>query len=96
MKEVQATKLEPGKKYYMYNVKYNIKLCGDFSHNEEPLKNQGTVSFFSNNCRFLPFLILHSKYWQFYERNAVHNAYVNAALRSITGDPSFTFNLNSL
>ena len=92
MKEVQVTELEVGKKYYMHNVKYNIKLWGSFSHNVEPLQNQGKISFFSNNCRNLPFLALHSKIWQFYEKNAIHNAYVNAALRSITGDPYFTFN----
>ena len=93
MNEVSAMDLKSGTKYYMQNKNYTTRLWGIFSHNTIPYKNNGIVSMFTPHCidKVCSHLILHEKHWRFYERTAVHDAWVNAVLRSILGDPYFTY-----
>jgi len=98
MKEVSAKDLKIGVKYYIQNKNYPIRRCGIFSYNTEPYINKGLISTFTPHCNqndTFTYLSLHEIHWTYYELTAVHNAWVNAALRAITGDPYFTYCVES-
>ena len=73
----------------------HLKFKGKFVKNKYPdYPYQSTMTHFTNvvaaGNKPHPDLNLPDGYWNYYEADARQRAYIDEALREITGDPSFT------
>jgi hypothetical protein len=95
---VKPIDLIPGKTYLIQEKRpeyAHLKFKGTFVKNDYPLSYvYCTISHFTNvicvgnhSCSNLG---LQAIYWNYYEADALAQAYTTQALREITGDPSFT------
>jgi len=96
---VNPVNLVPGKMYLIREKRpeYSHLNCkGTFVKNKYPEKPyECTMTEFENvtitgNKNYPSKLNLQDTYWNYYEADAVIQAYTNQVLRQITGDPSFT------
>ena len=95
---VLPTNLQPGKMYLIREKRpeyAHLNSKGVFVQNVYPHSpHQCTMSHFThvqvnNNPHYID-LRLQSVYWNYYEADAVAQAYTNMVLRDIIGDASFT------
>jgi hypothetical protein len=99
---VHPIDLVPGKTYLIREKRpeyAHLNCKGTFIKNDYPsAPYQCTITHFSNviltGNKICPDLKLglQDVYWNYYEADAVIQAYINQALREITGDPSFVMN----
>jgi hypothetical protein len=99
---VHPIDLVPGKTYLIQEKRpeyAHLNCKGTFIKNDYPsAPYQCTITHFSNviltGNKICPDikLGLQDVYWNYYEADAVTQAYINHVLRQITGDPSFMMN----
>ena len=98
LKLVKPIDLIPGRRYLIREKRpeyAHLNSKGTFVKNDYPISEYHcTITHFTNviitgniNGRDLG---LQDTYWNYYEADAVAQAYTNYVLRQITGDPSFT------
>jgi len=102
LKLVHPKDLVPGKTYLIREKRpeyAHLNSKGTFLKNDYPSSPyQCTITHFTNvvltGNKICPDikLALQDVYWNYYEADAVIQAYINQALREITGDPSFVMN----
>lgn len=98
---VKPTDLIPNKQYLIQEKRPEyayLKYKGTFIKNEFPFANDEhghILSHFTNvtihHNTLYQDLNLHSFWWNYYEANALEHAYIDEALRQITGDPNFIY-----
>lgn len=98
---VSPNDLQPGKMYLIQEKRpqyAHLKSKGVFVKNDYPNSQRHcTISHFTNvtihgNIKYDDNLTLQDVYWNYYEADAMEQAYITQALREITGDPEFIFN----
>jgi len=99
---VSLTNLKPGKMYLIQEKRpenADLKYKGTFVKNDYPTCHYNCIMTEFNNVVKIgnnpgSDLRLPDKYWNYYEADAVERAYINQALREITGDPSFMMEIS--
>jgi len=97
---VNPVDLKPGKIYLIKEKRpeyAHLKFKGTFVKNDYPKhSNQCTITHFTNvvviGNKNSTDLGLQDKYWNYYEADAVTQAYIKHVLCEITGDPNFMIN----
>ena len=97
LRQVQVQDLQPGKTYLIQEKRpeyKHMKFKGTFVKNEYPITPHHVTMTNLNNVigsrnRNHSDLRLADAYWNYYEADAQLRAWINLALREITGDPSF-------
>ena len=98
---VNPTELQEGKMYLIQEKRpeyAHLNRKGVFVKNIYPISHHYcTLTHFTNvvvrgNMKHCD-LTLQDVYWNYYEADAVEQAYITEALRKITGDPDFIFNM---